>query len=83
MVIDKDGNDVTATKATNYLLTYSADATNASNYQTATYTTNIPNATMIKIINTAGIAPGEKATLTFDYVVDETPTTVDLNPEKL
>jgi hypothetical protein len=38
---------------------------------------------MIKILNTAGVQPGEKAVITFDYVVDETVLTVDAHPEKL
>jgi hypothetical protein len=35
---------------------------------------------MIKVLNTAGIQPGEKAVITFDYVVDEDTTSVTANP---
>jgi hypothetical protein len=38
---------------------------------------------MIKLLNTAGIQPGEKATITFDYVVDEDTASVTTNPEKI
>jgi hypothetical protein len=38
---------------------------------------------MIKIENTAGMQPGEKATLTFDYIVDEDENSVTSHPEKL
>jgi hypothetical protein len=38
---------------------------------------------MIKIENTAGMQPGEKATITFDYIVDEDENSVTSHPEKL
>jgi hypothetical protein len=42
-----------------------------------------PQATMIKVENTAGMQPGEKATLTFKYIVNEDETSVATHPEKL
>ncbi|MDR3168949.1 MAG: hypothetical protein LBU27_04240 [Candidatus Peribacteria bacterium] len=38
---------------------------------------------MIKLLNTAGIQPGEKAVITFDYVVDEDNASVAATPSKL
>jgi hypothetical protein len=38
---------------------------------------------MIKIENTAGMQPGERATLTFKYIVDEDEASVATHPEKL
>jgi hypothetical protein len=82
-VTDKAGTDVTASKKANYQIYYATNATNSSNYTGATYTSSYSGATMIQLTNIASIQPGEKATITFDYVVDETPASVELNPEKI
>lgn len=68
----------------NYKIYYATDATTNANYQGATYSTTFDaNATMIKVVNTTGMARGEKATLKCDYIVDETDTSLAANPEKL
>ena len=38
---------------------------------------------MIRVVNTSGIQPGEKAVITFEYVVDEDKNSVDQYPERL
>jgi hypothetical protein len=70
-VYDQHGNNVTAARAENYVIHYSNDATNATNYETATYTTNYNGATMIRMKNDLQMLPGEKVVLSFDYIVDE------------
>jgi hypothetical protein len=52
-VTDKDGQDITSTAGANYQIIYSADASNQSNYQSATYQSTASNATMIKLVNTS------------------------------
>jgi hypothetical protein len=82
--LDASGTDITATKQGNYLITYTTAATNETNYASSSYASSYnAQATMIKIENTAGMQPGEKATLTFDYIVDEDETSVASHPEKL
>jgi hypothetical protein len=56
-IYDKNGVDITTGVENDYEITYSSDATNASDYIGATYTTNMANATMIRVINTLGIQP--------------------------
>jgi hypothetical protein len=83
-IYDKDGNDITATAGSNYVITYSNDATNESNYETATYTSAIVgDTTMIRVINTSTMQAGERAILEFDYIVDETESSIIADPTKL
>jgi hypothetical protein len=82
-VYDKSGTNITATVGNKYQITYATNATNVSNYQGATYQDAPTNATMIKVVNTANIQPGEKVVITFDYVVDEDQNSVITNPQKL
>ncbi|MDR0651660.1 MAG: hypothetical protein LBG59_10125 [Candidatus Peribacteria bacterium] len=70
-VYDQHGDNVTATRAGNYEITYSSNATNETNYETATYTTDYNGATMIKMKNDLQMLAGEKVVLSFDYIVDE------------
>jgi hypothetical protein len=70
-VYDQYGTNVTASKAVNYVISYSTNATNASNYESATYTTNFNGATMIRMKNDMQMLAGEKVILSFDYIVDE------------
>jgi hypothetical protein len=82
--LDASGTDITATKQGNYLITYTTTATDETNYASSSYASSYnAQATMIKIENTVGMQPGEKATLTFDYIVDENETSVASHPEKL
>ncbi|MDH6604239.1 hypothetical protein OKW23_001398, partial [Bacilli bacterium PM5-9] len=69
--------DVTAAKASNYKLEYSKDASNATDYESALYsTTQSADTTMIRITNSVGVDVQEKAVIEFVYVVDETPDSV-------
>jgi hypothetical protein len=70
-VYDQNENDITAAKVGNYEISYTTNATNASNYSGATYTTNYNGATMIRMKNDLKMLAGEKIVLNFDYIVDE------------
>jgi hypothetical protein len=70
-VYDQYGNNVTETRAGNYQIQYSTNATNASNYESASYGSNFTGATMIRMKNDLQMLAGERVELTFDYVVDE------------
>ncbi|MCA9364791.1 MAG: carboxypeptidase regulatory-like domain-containing protein [Candidatus Moranbacteria bacterium] len=84
IVYDEYDNDVTSTRGANYQLDFSQTASTEANYEGATYTA-VPsaNTTMIRVINTGGILPLERAVLSFDYVIDETSASIALNPSKL
>jgi hypothetical protein len=71
-VYDQYDKDITAAKIGNYEIKYTTDATNAANYESATYTTNYNGATMIRMKNDLKMLAGEKIVLSFDYIVDET-----------
>ncbi len=76
--------DITASKAANYSLSYSDNATTEANYAGATYTGSFSSAaSMVKVENTAGMSANEKAVVEFIYTVDETAATVAANPAKL
>ncbi|MGL5042552.1 MAG: SdrD B-like domain-containing protein, partial [Culicoidibacterales bacterium] len=83
-VFDKSGVDVTAERKDNYRIEYSVNATNQSNYRTATYTgVASDQATMLRVENTAGMIPGESVRIEFSYAVDETSETINAEPNKL
>jgi hypothetical protein len=51
-VKNSNNEDITVAKVANYQISYAVNATNESNYSSANYQSFLPNATMIKIINT-------------------------------
>ncbi len=72
-IFDKDGNDITAAKQSEYEITYSSDASNETNYVGATYNSSYNDqATMIRVFNNSNnMVPGEKFVLSLKYQVDE------------
>lgn len=74
-VFNKNGDNVTTTRANEYKFTYSTDATN--DYATATYGASVNlNASMIKVSAT-NIPEGEYAVIKFVYTIDETAASIE------
>ncbi|KRM71983.1 MBG domain-containing protein [Lacticaseibacillus brantae] len=73
-IYDKAGNDITASQSQNHQIQISTDASNADNYQGATYlnlsdasSTDIFNATMLRIVNITGIPSGNRVEIVLPY----------------
>ncbi|WP_414843265.1 SdrD B-like domain-containing protein, partial [Erysipelothrix tonsillarum] len=76
-VADAAGNDVTAVKSGNYVIEFTSDAIDSTNYKTASYGNSFDSDTkMIRVTNTSNsIEAGEHAELKFDFEISETDIT--------
>lgn len=74
-VEDKDGNIITDQRKNAYIIEYATDG-NESNFEQATYSNVFTQNTEMIRVKATNIQAGEKATLVFDYAINETPDSV-------